>query len=147
MQRIGGDVKPIDEDPNHRRFALREGREDVSVGEGAVARPLHLDVLHPEVPQLDLPVRARPEIDSHAGPQRGREVESEGKRSCCHRGRIYREGIGRQIGDREVLNSCIRQVLPRATAGEAENPCGKTCRKTSEDADALLLTANATESK
>lgn len=147
MQRIGGDIKSIDEDPNHRRLALSERREDVGVGEGAVARPLHLDVLHPEVPQLDLPVRARPEIDPYAGPQRSREVKGEGEGSWCDRGRIYREGIGRQIGDREVLNSCIRQALPRATAGEAENPCGKTCRKTSEDADALLLTANTTESK
>lgn len=45
MNGIGRDVKAVDEGPDDGVVRLSEGRVDVSVGEGAVARAEGLDVI------------------------------------------------------------------------------------------------------
>lgn len=62
-----------------------------------------------EVADLDLTIRACPEVYPHLGPDRRRIIEGEGDLRIRENRRIYCKIIGTEITNREILNSCIRK--------------------------------------
>jgi hypothetical protein len=64
-------------------------------------------------------MRAGPEVDLHPRPRRRGKIKIKPDPRPRDRGGVHREMRGSEGGDREVLDGCVRQKVPRASTGVA----------------------------